>query len=67
MPALPDALADRPHEMQVARRRLRRDEDWGVANVLTATSWLLQCLPAQVLDHQRGELLRALAEAAEAR
>ena len=33
----------------------------GVAAMLTATSWVLQRLPGQVVEEQRGELIRTLA------
>lgn len=31
--------------------------------LLTATSWVLQRLPARVVEHQRGELVKTLADA----
>lgn len=37
--------------------------DRGVATLLTAASWVLQRLPGQVLERQRGELARTLSQA----
>jgi hypothetical protein len=37
--------------------------DRGVAVLLTAASWVLQRLPAAVVEDQRAELVRTLAEA----
>jgi hypothetical protein len=63
MSAYRNSILDAPHEMRVGRRRFRRDEDRGVATMLTAAAWLLQRLPGRVEQRQRGELVKSLAGA----
>jgi hypothetical protein len=58
-----DVLSDLPTSVRIARRKFIPGADRGVAVLLTAASWVLQRLPGQVLEGQRAELVRTLAEA----
>jgi hypothetical protein len=50
-----------PASVSIAGRRYIPGADRGVAVLLTAASWVIQRLPNQVLEHQRGELVKTLA------
>jgi hypothetical protein len=49
--------------VRIAGRSFVPGADKGLAVLLTAACWVLQRLPGQVLEHQRAELVRTLAEA----
>jgi hypothetical protein len=49
-----------PANVRIAGRTYIPGADRGVAVLLTAASWLLQRLPGQVVERQRGELIRTL-------
>jgi endonuclease YncB( thermonuclease family) len=50
-------------EVRIADRRFAPGADRGVAVLLTAASWVLQRLLGQVVDGQRGELIRTVSQA----
>lgn len=52
-----------PSRVSIAGKRYVPGADKGVAVLLTAASWVLQRLPGQVLEDQRGELVEALGQA----
>jgi hypothetical protein len=61
-----DVLSDHGtprHSLRIGNRAFRRDEDPAAAVLLTAASWCLQQLPHKVVEDQRAELVRMLAEA----
>jgi hypothetical protein len=47
--------------LQIGRRVFNSDQDRALVVLLTATSWVLQRLPGQVVEHQRARLVRTLA------
>jgi hypothetical protein len=57
-----DVLNETPARVRIAGRSYVPGRDRGLATLLTATSWLLQRLPGQVLENQRPELIRALSQ-----
>jgi hypothetical protein len=58
---MPDVLNETPASVRIAGRTyIPSPADKGVAVLLTATSWVLQRLPGQVVEGQRRELIRAL-------
>jgi hypothetical protein len=59
-----DVLNDLPRTgVRIAGRMFAPGADRGVAAMLTAASWVLQRLPGQVVEGQRGELIRTLSQA----
>ena len=54
---------DLPRSVRIAGRAYVPGADRGVAVLLTAAGWILQRLPGQVLENQRGELVRTLGQA----
>lgn len=52
-----------PNRVTIAGRSCRPGADRGVAVLMTAASWVLQRLPGQVVEDQRRELIRTLADA----
>ena len=52
-----------PRSVKIAGKTYIPGADRGVSVLLTAASWVLQRLPGQVLEEQRGELIRTLNEA----
>jgi hypothetical protein len=44
-------------------RTTTQGADKGVAALLTTSTWLLQSLPGRVVEHQRGAVIQAMAEA----
>jgi hypothetical protein len=51
---------DLPRRVRIAGRAYVPGADRGVAVLLTAAGWVLQRLPGQVVEEQRGELIQAL-------
>ena len=51
-----------PTSVSIAGRKHVPGVDKGVSTMLTAASWILQRLPGQVLEEQRGELIRTLSQ-----
>jgi hypothetical protein len=54
-----------PSSVRIGQRSYVPGADRGLATMLTCASWILQRLPAQVLEHQRAELIRTLHQAKE--
>jgi hypothetical protein len=54
---------DLPRSVRIAGRAYVPGADRGVAVLLTAAGWVLQRLPGQVVEEQRGELIRTLGSA----
>jgi hypothetical protein len=52
-----------PQSVRIAGKQFVPGADRGVAVLLTAASWVLVRLPGQVVETQRGELVKTLAEA----
>ena len=66
---MPDAVLsdlDLPRtRVRIGPRTIKRDTDGALVALLTAASWCLQRLPGQVVEHQRADVIRALAESKE--
>jgi hypothetical protein len=56
-------LPSGPTGVRIAGRRFFPGADRGIAVLLTAAGWVIQRLPGQVLEDQRGELIRTLGQA----
>jgi hypothetical protein len=54
---------DLPQRVRIAGRAYVPGADRGVAVLLTAAGWVLQRLPGQVVENQRGELIGTLGAA----
>jgi hypothetical protein len=48
--------------LRVGPRTFKSDKDCAVSVLLTASSWVLQRLPGQVIEEQRAELIRTLGQ-----
>jgi hypothetical protein len=52
-----------PQRVRIGRRDYVPGMNGGVHALLTAASWIIQRLPGEVVEEQRAELIRTLAEA----